>query len=294
MGTFVTVTAVDESRDHTKEAIGRAFEEMDRLIAVFSRHDPTTPLSVLNQEGSLSDAPPELIDVIKRSLEFWVLSRGAFDVTVKPLIDLFERKHDSSQTIVATRDEVDAALERVGSGGLDISRSGVHFRKPGMGVTLDGVAKGYIVDCVSRVLAAQGIENHLINAGGDILTSGRPTDGAAWRVAVQDPEKKHNYPEVIELTSGAVATSGSYEVFFDKQKVFHHVVDPRTGWSPQHSASVSVLSDSVMKADALSTAIFVLRPTDGVGLIDTLDRSECLVVGGSGETYRSQGWKAAG
>ena len=98
---------------------------------------------------------------------------------------------------------------------------------------------------------------------------------------------------VIELNDGAVATSGDYEVFYDREKVWHHVIDPRTGSSPHSASSVSVVSDSVMWADALSTAVFVLPPSDGVRLIDSLDRAECLVLGDD-RSYRSKGWQSSG
>jgi thiamine biosynthesis lipoprotein len=292
MGTFVNISVFDGSRERAQEAIGRAFEEIDRLIAILSRHDSSTPLSVLNGEGKLSDAPRELVDVIERSLDFHRLSRGAFDVTVKPVVDLFRQNNGSHP--VATPEDIGAALNRVGSDKLEVNRGSVRFAVDGMGMTLDGIAKGYIVDRASSVLSTHGIHNHLINAGGDIRALGRPSARAAWRVAVQDPKKKGNYPEVIHLTNGAVATSGSYEVFFDRERVFHHVVDPRTGLSPRHSDSVSVIADTVMEADALSTSVFVMSPAEGIRLIDSLPRRECLVLGEHGETYRSKGWKSAG
>jgi thiamine biosynthesis lipoprotein len=169
----------------------------------------------------------------------------------------------------------------------------VRFEKDGMGVTLDGIAKGHIVDCASRVLSGHGVRDHLINAGGDIRAAGRPSDRPAWRIAVQDPEKRRNYPAVIELNDGAVATSGDYEVYYDREKLFHHVIDPRTGSSPHSASSVSVVSTSVMEADALSTAVFVLAPNDGIRLIDSIDRAECLVLGDD-RSYQSKGWQSSG
>jgi thiamine biosynthesis lipoprotein len=293
MGTFVTMTAVDDSQDRAQEAIGLAFEEIDRLVRIFSRHDSATPLSVFNQEGTLPDAPPELIDLVRRSVDSHGLSHGAFDVTVKPLVDLFQQNGDGERAVVATREEIESALERVGSDKIEITASGLRFKRDGMGITLDGIAKGHIVDGASRVLSNHGVRDHLVNAGGDIRASGQPSDRPAWRIAVQDPEKRGKYPSVIELNDGAVATSGNYEVFYDREKVFHHVIDPRTGSSPHSASSVSVVSDSVMWADALSTAVFVLKPSDGVRLIDSLDRAECLVLGDD-RSYRSRGWQSSG
>jgi thiamine biosynthesis lipoprotein len=194
MGTFVTMTAVDDSQDRAEEAIGLAFEEIDRLVRIFSRHDAATPLSVLNEEGTLPDAPPELIDLVRQSVDFCGLSYGAFDVTVKPLVDLFKQSGDGERAVVATRKEIETALNRVGSDKIEITASGLRFKRDGMGVTLDGIAKGHIVDRASRVLSDNGVRDHLINAGGDIRAAGQPSDRSEWRIAVQDPEKRRNYP----------------------------------------------------------------------------------------------------
>jgi thiamine biosynthesis lipoprotein len=133
----------------------------------------------------------------------------------------------------------------------------------------------------------------LINAGGDIRTAGRRADDKPWTVAIEDPRKKKAYPAIIQMTDGAVATSGNYEIYYDKDKIYHHVVDPRSGLSPGHSTSVSVTAASVMMADALSTAVFVQEPGEGIRLIDSLERSECLVLGKTGEQLKSRGWNAA-
>ena len=293
MGTYVSMTAVHGSRDQAQEAIGLAYEEIDRLVSVFSRYDTATPLSVLNSEGSLADAPPELVELVRRSLDLNKTSGGAFDVTVLPLVELFQSRLSGENTSFPSPEDVDAALERVGSDGLTVTAGGkLRFERPGMGVTVDGIAKGYIVDRAAGVLARNGIENYLINAGGDIRTAGHRSSNKPWTVAIEDPQKKKDYPAVIQMTDGAVATSGNYEIYYDKDKIYHHVVDPRSGMSPGHSISVSVTAESVMMADALSTAVFVQSPAEGIRYIDSIGHSECLVLGKSGKQLTSRGWKA--
>jgi thiamine biosynthesis lipoprotein len=94
------------------------------------------------------------------------------------------------------------------------------------------------------------------------------------------------------MTSGAIATSGNYEVYFDREKMFHHIVNPKTGMSPDLSASVSVLADTAMNADALSTSVFVMKPAAGIRLIDSIPSCECLVVSRTGKMFKSPGWKS--
>ena len=293
MGTYVTLTAVHSSYDHAEEAIGRAFEEMDRLVAILSRHDSTTPVSFLNREGVLSDPPPELAQMIERSLHFGRLTGGAFDITVQPIIDLLKRSVANDPASAPARADIYAALRLVGAEKIELTSRGLRLGEDGMKVTLDGIAKGYVVDRMSETLSTHGIENHLVNAGGDIRTRGARSKDRPWTVAVEDPDKRRRYPDVIRMTTGAVATSGNYEVYFDNDRVFHHIIDPRRGDSPDHCVSVSVRAATAMEADALSTATFVLGPQEGVQLLNGLEDRECLVVDGEGHEFRSGGWSSA-
>lgn len=289
MGSFVTITAVHESRDRAEAAIGHAIEELDRLAAILSRHDASSPLSVLNRDGGLRGAPPELTDVLGVALAMHGASAGAFDVTVQPVLDLYE---GAMVRGAALPDDagVRAALARVGAGHLRVAGRDVRFEQPGMRVTLDGIAPGYIVDRVSDVLVAHGVDSHMINASGDIRVRGNRADGRPWRIAVEDPQKRGNYPDVIELGAGAVSTSGSYEIYYDRDKLHHHIIDPATGNSPAAASSVSVIASTSMQADALSTAAFVLPPSRAMAVVNAAGGGECLVIGRDGGQHRSPGW----
>lgn len=290
MGTYVTVTAVHDSRDQADEAIAAAFDEMDRLIGILSRHRPSTALSVLNATGRLSNPPPELVDVLKHAVHLQGVTGGAFDVTVGPIIDLLER---APGLRLPTENEIADALQRVGSDKLIVTTNSVRFRTRDMSVTLDGIAKGYVVDRMADVLASHDIASHLVNAGGDIRTSGKNKHGHPWTIAIEDPEKMRQYPDVIKLNTGAVATSGNYEVYYDDEKVFHHIVNPHSGQSPHDCTSATVRTDTAIEADALSTATFVLGPNAGVRFIDQLGDRQCLLVSSDGQIFRSRGWALA-
>lgn len=288
MGTFVALTAIHHSRDQAEEAFGLAFEEVNRLSAILSRHDQNSPVAELNKSGVIKEFPAELAEVVSQSLHFFSYTGGAFDISVKPLLDLYQTSFSGGTqptpaAISRVLDSVDATAVR-----MDAGR--VRFAKNGMGITLDGIAKGYIVDKISELLVKNGVENHLINAGGDIRANGVAAKGRKWKIAIQDPNKQGTYPDVISLGSGSIATSGNYEIYYDEEKVFHHIVNPETGRSPQFSASVSILAPSVTEADALSTAVFVLEPEDGVAFIDSCPEYECFVIDRSGTARSSAHW----
>jgi FAD:protein FMN transferase len=293
MGTFVSMTLIHTSRDEAEEAMGLAFREIARLTRSMSRFDEATAVAHLNKEGVLKDVPPEVGQVISGALNYSRITHGAFDISVKPVVDLFKEKFSRGESSPPRPAEMERALSLVGAEHIEVKGGTIRFRRPGMGITLDGIAKGYIVDRASGLLAGRGIKNHLINAGGDIRTMGMRQDRKPWTVAIQDPRKKRQYPDVIHLTSGAVATSGNYEVYYDREKMFHHIVNPETGVSPELSASVSVLAPTAMDADALSTSVFVMEPEGGTRFIETLDNCECLVMARKGDLFRSKGWRSA-
>lgn len=293
MGTFVSMTLIHPSRDEAEEAMGRAFEEIDRLTALMNRFDDATAVAQLNRQGLLKGVPPEVAEVVARALDYHRLSHGTFDISVKPVVDLFRENFDERKTATPAEIKIRKALDLVGSNKIELKQGMIRFKKPGMGITLDGIAKGYIVDRASKILADHQIANHLINAGGDIRAMGVRRDKKPWTVAVQDPKKKGHYPDIINITDGAIATSGNYEAYFDHEKIFHHIVDPGTGQSPGLSTSVSVLARTAMDADALSTSVFVMNPAQGSRFINSLPACECLVIARGGQKFRSAGWKDA-
>ncbi|WP_291327527.1 FAD:protein FMN transferase [Desulfovibrio sp. UCD-KL4C] len=290
MGTYVSITALHESKDVAEHATAMAFEEIDRLSALFDRHKSNTPVSELNRTGKLTDVAPELFYVMKKAQIFNNCSNGAFDATVLPVVNMMRNQANPSGHIDLNKSDLDEALSLVDSKGLQISNRKISFDKQGMAVTLDGIGKGFIVDSASEILAANGVTNHLINAGGDIRAGGERSKGQPWIIAIEDPAKKGNYPAVIKLKDAAVATSGGYEVYFDAEKLHHHVIDPRTALSPTQSLSVSVTARTVMEADALSTSAFVMDSQNGINFVNSQNSNECLIVKSSGEKLSSKKW----
>lgn len=287
MGTLVSVTAIHRSIDRAEEAIGRAFDEMDRVVGLLNRYEPGSAVSCLSAEGRIELPPPELSRVVSLARGYHDLSRGAFDITVQPLVDLFR----SGGSHAPGDSEILEATELVDGKAVKTGARSISLGKTGMGLTLDGIAKGYVVDVMAQCLRAGGIGDYLINAGGDIRTGGRREDGEAWRVAVQSPLKDGTCPDVVAATTGAVATSGSYEIYFDGERTRHHIVSGRSATSPRRWQSVTVVAPSAVAADALATAVFVLGPGRGLPLIDSLPDCSCLIIDEANRQLRSRGWR---
>ena len=293
MGTFISITLIHPSRDEAEEAKGQAFKEIKRLTGLMNRFDSATAVGQLNKEGFINELPPELAQVIADSLDYSRISRGTFDITVKPVVDLFKDNFNGKKLTPPSEDKIKQMISRVGSEKIELNGRTVRFKKNGMGITLDGIAKGYIVDRAADILISRNIKNFLINAGGDIRAMGVRADRKPWTVAIEDPQKKRKYPDIIHMTNGAIATSGNYEIYFDYEKMFHHIINPHTGLSPATNTSVSVIAPSTMEADALSTSVFVMEPSQGTMFINSLPGRECLVVSKGRGKYKSAGWKSA-
>lgn len=257
MGTYVSVTITDPSSNRAEEAIQTAFARMDKLEAGLTRFDPASPLSHLNSTGRLAAPSPDLLAVLERAHQAHKITNGVFDVTVAPLLALYEKSFAKGHAPAAS--DIAAASQLVGQGHMSVSPAQVSFQRAGMAVTLDAVAKGYIVDAMIASLKQSGIKHALVNAGGDIRAFGGKSAGQPWKVAVRNPVDPAGQPaRTFDLFEGSCATSGNYEVYFDKEKLFHHIINPASGLSPRQYASATVLSDTAAAADALSTSLMLM------------------------------------
>ncbi len=287
MGTVVTVTVQSASRLRAEEGIGRAFAEMGRLIALFDRRNPASALGSLNASGSLADAPDELVGVVRRAEEYGRLTGHAFNQAVQPVVALYEER--AGRGLAPDPADLAAALELARPGGIDVTGRGIRLERSGMGLTLDGIAKGRIADAAANALVGNGLHDFLINAGGDIRVSGRNHQGLPWNVGIENPDTSGGVIESIRLSEGAVATSGGYERFYDQARSSHHLIDPATGRSPR-TKSVTVIAKTAEEADALATCLFVLPPAAGLALVASRPGAACLIVGPDGARVTSPAW----
>jgi FAD:protein FMN transferase len=288
MGTSVSITAIHSSRDEAEKAIWLAFEKIDHLQGMLTHYDPCSPIGTLNTAGRLEYVPLEVKEVIARSLDYHRETGGAFDITIKPLLDLYKNGFgDNTRPI---KREIEQALKLVNANQVYFRDGVLEYGLGEMAITLDGIAKGYIVDKASEVLGNNGVSNHLINAGGDIRVSGTAEKNRPWSIAIQNPDKSAEYPDIVSMTDGGIATSGNYEIFYDQEKLYHHIIDSRSGYSPLPLASVTVVAPTVMDADALATSVFVMGPQSGKQFINNRLLCECFLVGRDSSIYQSNGW----
>lgn len=278
MGTVINLTLVTTDRLAGRSAINACLDHMSRLEAVFSRYQPTSQLSRLNRDGFLAAANPHLLHVLREATRISSLTDGAFDVTVKPLVDLYEKSVGAGLGL-PSEERITSTLERIGYQRLGISNSAVSFLQPNMGITLDGIAKGYIVDEGTRVLRQHGYDNVLVEAGGDLFASGRKAQDTPWRVGLQSPRGNNaDLLLVFSVSQQAAATSGDYMQPYSNTLAMHHILDPKTGISSPELASTTVLASSGLEADALATALMAMEPERGLAFVEALPGCEAYLV----------------
>ncbi|MEW5722922.1 MAG: FAD:protein FMN transferase [Thermodesulfobacteriota bacterium] len=282
MGTTVTLTLIGASPDQAREALDAAWAEMDRLIAVFDRHRNNTAVSALNAGGRLADPGPEFLEVLAQAREVHRLSDGAFDPTILPLLGLIESSFEKTGR-PPEKAALTEALRTVDFGAVKFDQTGIVLGRPEQQISLDGVAKGYIVDQAAKKIQAAGITRALLNAGGDILALGRADTGRSWRIAVQDPFDPQKYARLVGVEDQAIATSGSYEVFYNQERTYHHLLDPKAGLPATALVSATTIAPTTALADALATAGFVnpdiYRTRQVQGLIITRNKRQAMTPG---------------
>lgn len=258
MGTYVSVSVVDPSASRAEAALGAAWDVLARMEAELTRYRPGTALSVLNAEGRLDGPPSGLVRLLELADFAHRVSNGAFDPTVQPVLAYLEESASAGLRPDPAR--VAELRPLLGFGKVRWDGRSVRLERPGMALTLNAVGKGHIVDSMAEALRGAGVRHGLVNAGGDMRAFGGKAEGLPWNVAVRDPLHPERALTTLELTDGACATSGDYEVFFDRERLFHHIVDPVSGRSPHWAHSVTVTAGTTALADSMSTALMVLGP----------------------------------
>ena len=222
-----------------------------------------------------------MLALLSRSQRFSELSGGAFDITVQPLWDLYAAHFFGSRSPSPDGPEpkaIDRALSLVDWQGVDVTSRRIALARPGMGLTLNGIAQGYLTDRIVDILRANGCDRVLADMGrSEIRLLGSRTDKQAWRIGLADPLAPDRIAVTLNLADRCISTSGGYGTKFEASGRHHHLFDPTTGRSAGHYIAVSVVANSTMVADALSTALYVTPPERAGGLLAAFPDTEVLV-----------------
>lgn len=265
MGTIVEIKVIvdeDLTRPEAERRIETALEEVRRVENIFSVFDEDSEVAKINRlkKGEALKISMEALGLIDKAIGLCNTTNGAFDITVKPLVDIWAEAKKTGK--VPSAEARQAAMEKTGFRDiiLDKAAGTIGFAKDGMAIDLGGIAKGYAADRAVTVLKENGIRNAIVNCGGDMYCLGKRSKREQWKVGIRHPRDKENIALELRLEDKAVDTSGDYEKYFMIDgKRYSHIIDPRSGYPISGNVvSASVVADDSVTADAFATAVCVL------------------------------------
>lgn len=276
MGTVYSVVAVDPSgKLDTAQLESVIATTLASVNGSMSNWDAASEISSFNRSGSETvPVSPELAEVLSTANEVHEASLGRFDLTLGPLIEIWGFGETETERKVPSDAEIESALALVGQKRvLTLTRNPDTLRKsdPDVSVYLAAIAKGYGIDRVATALRDLGLSDFMVEIGGDLFASGKSPKGTAWRIGIERPDPTDQRVEdVVPLSGLGLATSGDYRNYFEQNGTrYAHIIDPVTGRSIAHrTASVTVLAQDAMRADAWATALLVLGAERGMPLAE--------------------------
>ncbi|MDD3839034.1 MAG: FAD:protein FMN transferase [Clostridia bacterium] len=294
MGTAVDIEVYGVNAEKAVQKVFEKINEIDRLMGV---NIQDSDVSKINKMSGISPVKVDrqTLYVMQKAVHYSQLSDGKFDVSIQPLVELWDIGHQKDNDI-PDEQKVKEILGYIGYQDIEIDEDGcvIFLKKRDMGIDLGGIAKGYAADEAAKILKDQGIKSAFISLGGNIFVIGSKSDGSPWKIGIQHPRKpRGNVAAVVEVEDKSVVTSGDYERFFKSGgKRYHHILDPDTGYPAWTGCiSATVVADRSIDADALSTSIFLLGPQKGLELIENMDNTEAIIINDNMEVLVSSGLK---
>jgi len=292
-----TLISIQAYGSNASEAIDKVFERIDEIEKkMTSKADFSEVISINQLAGQdFCRVSPDTFFVIKKGLYYSQLSKGKFDITIGPLVSLWGIGTEHAR--VPTDDEIRETLALVDYSQVEINDNdnSVFLKKPGMAIDLGGIAKGYAADEAARILQDYGIKHATINLGGNILVLGGKSDGRPWRIGIQNPffKTRGSIMATMEVWDKTLVTSGPYERYFEEGgKLYHHILDTDTGFPVDNDLmSVTIITDSSIDADALSTAVFAMGLEEGMNFIESNKNLDAVFITKDYNVYITPGVK---
>ncbi|WP_232470517.1 MULTISPECIES: FAD:protein FMN transferase [Methylococcus] len=271
-----------------KQAVDAVYNDIDLKL---SNYREDSEISRLNREATTDwlTVSPEIAELVDIARQVHDKTDGCYDLTIKPLFDLWG--FSRHQNRVPTDDEIAAVLPHIGMDKLEVDAPGRRLRKkdPALRIDLSSIAQGYTVSRVAGLLETKGIENYLVEIGGEMKVKGRKANGKPWRVAVEKPtpytREVERILDIHQTEGTAIMTSGTYRNFFQEgDKTYSHILDPKTGRPvTHHLLSVTLLHADPTWADAWSTALLCLGEQKGYTTAEREGLKALLIYGEYGE-----------
>ena len=289
MGAVSELALWHEDPQVATRAIDQVRSEVARLDGIFSLYRADSEISRLNRDGAIDNPSWELWDQLSAGRKFSELSGGAFDISVQPLWQLYAAHFWSGTGKPGDidADARDVAERLVDYRRIDIGRRRIEFGRPGMGVTLNSIAQGFVADRIAFMLGEQGFKHVYADLGETRLIGGHP-DGRPWRIGLSDPSNPAHFGRMLDLEDIGLAVSGGYGTQFEKTGRYHHIFDPRTGLSAGKMTAIAVTAPSAMIANGLATSIYVAGREQAARILAAHPGAKAIITTAEGEWLASQ------
>jgi FAD:protein FMN transferase len=293
MGTVMTHKAFGK---HAEESLRAVRDEAVRFEKLLSCFIPESEISRINSSAGVECemVSNETIEVLSRAIEFSRYSQSLFDVTIGPLITLWNNAKVTCDPPDALTIRRVIPLVDYTSMILNPSKKTAGLQKIGQSIDLGGIGKGFAADNFLEVFKKHGITSAFTNIGGNVAALGTKPDGSPWRVGIQHPREENKLIGLVSVTDKSVVTSGDYQrYFFDRNgKRHHHILDPSNGYPAKSGlVSVTIVTESSMYADALSTILFVAGMKKGIEILKYFPFTEAILIDMDLHVYVTRGLK---
>lgn len=294
MGTVIVQRVFGDNAQKAVDEVNMRIKGLENKMTINTPGGEINELNAMAGKGSIA-LSEDTFFVLKNALRYADLSGGAFDVTVGPLVKAWGVFTDNPR--VPSQDEINTLLSLVDYKKITVDSETLHagLENSGQIVDLGAIAKGYAGDEAVNIYRSYGIKSAYVNLGGNVVALGNKPDGSPWKIGVQNPRAESGrYLGILEVSDKAVVTSGDYERFFEADgKRYHHIIDPKTGYPADSGLiSVTIVAERSIDADALSTAVFVLGPDEGMKLVEKIEGIEAVFVSGDKKVFTTEGLKS--
>ena len=294
MGSRFEITAVHQNDTIAWNAIKTCIAEISRIEHLISAWDTLSQTHQINQNAGIRavNVDQELFDLIQRSLKISKLTQGAFDISFAAIDKIW--KFDGSVQPMPSQQDIKSSVGLINYQNilLNPEQKSVFLKEKGMKISFGAIGKGYAANRGKKIMQSLGVQNGLVNAGGDLIAWGKNARQEPWKIGITDPNDTHKMLSWLNIENMAVVTSGDYEKFVMIDGIrYAHIIDPRNGYPIQGLKSVTILCPDAELADALATSIFVLGEKQGLDLINQLKGIECLMINDQDKIKVSNGMK---
>ncbi|CAH2214375.1 FAD:protein FMN transferase [Tepidibacter aestuarii] len=296
LGTIIDFKVYDKDQDKANKVIDESIKRIKDIEQKMSANIEDSEITTVNKNAGKQSikVSDETMYVAKKAFEYSDITNGRFDLTVYPLVNIWGIGTEHAK--VPSQSEIEDAISIIDYKDVvfDEAQKTIYLKRQNQGIDLGAIAKGYVGDEIKKIFIENDIKSAFVNLGGNVMAYQSKIDGSKWRIGIQNPlEPRGEYLGIASVEDKSIVTSGNYERYFEEDgKRYHHIIDATIGYPADTGViSTSIITESGIDADALSTSVYLMGLEEGVKLIESLDGVEAIFVTKDKEVYTTSGLK---